>query len=118
MKKKSTTFNVNVQTVLIGLVLTQAITGCGELGTVPATQIKDAPLSYADVAPIIATNCMTCHGSASTHVHLTTEAEVNVARERALAALQSGRMPFRRPTWKDTDDGKKLAQWLAIVSAP
>ena len=75
--------------------------------------------SYADIAPIVATHCVACHGDeiAYADVVLNSEEDLISNRAAALQALRTGYMPLGQANWKDTDEGKALLSYLEAVAA-
>jgi len=75
-------------------------------------QVKE--LVYADIAPILQANCVSCHSGASARkaVRLDTEAFAMQNASRALPIVTQGRMPPRKPGFKDTSEGQLLLSWF------
>ncbi len=75
---------------------------------------ENPPPSYADVAPIVESNCTPCHNSgyASGGVSLETAEEIILQRDQVEAAVSSGYMPYGQPEWKDSPDGVLFLAWL------
>ncbi|HYX38020.1 MAG TPA: hypothetical protein VE954_33380 [Oligoflexus sp.] len=71
-------------------------------------------LVYADIAPILQTNCVSCHSgpTARKGVRLDTEAFAIQNASRALIMLGEARMPPRKPSFKASDDGQLLLSWF------
>lgn len=69
---------------------------------------------YADIAPILQANCLSCHRGASARkgVRLDTEALAIQNASRSLPTLSQGRMPPRKPGFKDTSEGQLLLEWF------
>lgn len=70
--------------------------------------------TYADIAPIVADNCLSCHSAdvASGDIVLDTKDKLNAVSLEALNALKAGIMPLGDEGFKDTADGKLLLQYL------
>lgn len=69
---------------------------------------------YADIAPVLQANCLSCHRGASARkgVRLDTEAFAIQNASRSLPTLTQGRMPPRKPGFKDTSEGQLLLEWF------
>lgn len=63
--------------------------------------------TYAEVAPLIAAHCGTCHHSA-----LATLAKVNAHKDDMIQVLEQHVMPRNDPFWSDTPDGQALLTFL------
>lgn len=72
------------------------------------------PLKFSDVESIVIANCAKsgCHDGASGLVSLRTREDFVKMRSRPLNALKRGSMPADNPDFRDTEDGKKLIQYL------
>jgi mono/diheme cytochrome c family protein len=77
-------------------------------------QTKPAEPTYAEIAPILQANCLSCHGAVRPRkgVRLDTEAFARQNAGRAAGELQQGAMPPRRPDFARSADGQRLLQWL------
>lgn len=73
------------------------------------------PPSFADIAPIVETNCTPCHGTgyAAADIVLETEADLLANKSKVEAAVTSGYMPYGQPDWKDSADGQLFLAWLS-----
>lgn len=71
-------------------------------------------LSYGDVKDILDSQCVICHHNdvGGISPDLSTLPDVIERRPRLIARVGNGTMPRFQPTWKDSDDGKKLLKWL------
>jgi uncharacterized membrane protein len=76
--------------------------------------LQTPALVYADIAPILQSNCLSCHSGSSARrgVRFDTEALAIQSATRAVSVLVRGTMPPRRPTFKDSPDGKTLLSWF------
>ncbi len=76
--------------------------------------LQPKELVYADIAPILQANCLSCHSGSSARrgVRLDTEAFAIQNASRALTIVNQGRMPPRKPGFKDSDEGLQLLNWL------
>ena len=76
--------------------------------------LQTPALVYADVAPILQSNCLSCHSGSSARrgVRFDTEALAIQNASRAVSVLTRGTMPPRRPTFKDSLEGKTLLSWF------
>jgi hypothetical protein len=93
-------------------------TACGSKDDDKEETAVTSTYTYANTEAIIKENCATggCHDAESSNKHLTTLAEVKAnATEMAkrIKATDGTVMPQGKPTWKNTDDGKILLDWLA-----
>jgi mono/diheme cytochrome c family protein len=70
--------------------------------------------TYAEVAPLVETNCVSCHGPETAYADLRLDSEASlVANKKAVYdAIVSGYMPLGDEGWKDTADGKKVLSYL------
>lgn len=75
-------------------------------------QVKE--LVYADIAPVLQANCVSCHSGTSARrgVRLDTETFAIQNASRALSIVSLGRMPPRKPGFKDSDEGQLLQEWF------
>ena len=71
-------------------------------------------LVYADIVPVLQSNCLSCHSgpSARRGVRFDTEALAIQNASRGATVLARGTMPPRRPTFKDSPEGKTLLSWF------
>lgn len=76
--------------------------------------LETPALVYADVLPILQSNCLSCHSGSSARrgVRFDTETLAIQNASRALSVLTRGTMPPRRPTFKDSPEGKTLLSWF------
>jgi hypothetical protein len=72
-----------------------------------------AGLTFADVEPIVSANCATsgCHDGVEMF-SLKTREDFFKRKPRPMNAINRGSMPKDNPDFKDSDDGKKLLEWL------
>lgn len=78
---------------------------------VPPPPPVDTPVTFNDIAPIVSKACGTCHDGNNEFKLLTREDFVDM-KPYPLEAIMSGSMPRRKPTWKDSEDGKLVIKWL------
>lgn len=109
---------MNISQSLFGLVgacavivSSVALAGARASGPVPLRTAEATTLTYADVKPILETNCESCHLSGS-FLPLTSLEDVKASKDAMLARIEEGTMPPGEPTFKDTTDGAKLVEWL------
>lgn len=76
--------------------------------------LKSQVTFSADIQPIIAKNCSSCHNptKSSGGLSFDTEAKVVAARAKISAAVSSGKMPKNNRTFKDTPEAKVLLDWI------
>ncbi|TWW08669.1 hypothetical protein E3A20_22020 [Planctomyces bekefii] len=76
-----------------------------------ATPPATAP-TFASVKDIIATKCASCHTAGNQSPALSTLPEIKANRALMQQMIESGKMPYSQPTWRTTDQGKKVIEWL------
>jgi uncharacterized membrane protein len=76
--------------------------------------LQTPALVYANIAPILQSNCLSCHSgpSARRGVRFDIETLVIQNASRGANVLARGTMPPRRPTFKDSPEGKALLSWF------
>ena len=77
-------------------------------------QPPSTTLKFADVEPIVLANCAKsgCHDGVRRLFALKTREDFLKRKPMPLDALSSGDMPADNPDFRDSDDGKKLIQYL------
>ncbi|MCX6129826.1 MAG: hypothetical protein NTX25_12300 [Proteobacteria bacterium] len=67
-----------------------------------------------DIKAIVTDNCSYCHSGAQASAGLSLETQADVLKTKTdiIALVSAGQMPAGDPTWKDTEDAKKLLTWL------
>ena len=70
---------------------------------------------YSEIATILQTNCVSCHGpnKAKKGVRLDTESNVLKFAKAARLEILNGSMPPKNPNFSKTEEGLKLLQWLS-----
>ncbi len=81
-----------------------------------SAQAAEAP-TYATVAPLVETNCVSCHGpeTAYADLRLDSEASLLANKKAVIEAITSGYMPLGDEGWKDTEDGKTVLSYLNAI---
>jgi hypothetical protein len=75
----------------------------------------DVAPTYEEIAGIIASNCLSCHGASRPRkgVRLDTEAFARQFASRASQEILDGTMPPRKPGFGKSPEGQRLLEWFS-----